>query len=44
LNSEPIGAIVSVVTPTRRDESFYRAKLAQFESLSHLTIEIRRAA
>jgi len=39
-----LGAIVSVVTPTRRDESFYRAKLARFESLSHLTIEIRRAA
>ena len=39
-----LGAIVSVVTPTRRDESFYRAKLARFELLSHLTIEIRRAA
>ena len=39
-----LGAIVSVVTPTQREESFYRAKLARFESLSHLTIEIRRAA
>ncbi len=39
-----LGAIVSVVTPTRRDESFYRAKLARFESLSHVTIEVRQAA
>jgi cation diffusion facilitator family transporter len=39
-----LGAIVSVVTPTDRRESFYRAKLGRFRSLSHLTIEIRQAA
>jgi cation diffusion facilitator family transporter len=39
-----LGAIVSVVTPTGRSEADYRAKLAHFPSLSHLTIEVRRAA
>jgi cation diffusion facilitator family transporter len=39
-----LGAILSVVTPTDRRESFYRAKLGRFRSLSHLTIEVRRAA
>jgi cation diffusion facilitator family transporter len=39
-----LGAIVSVVTPTERREADYRAKLARFRSLSHLTIEVRRAA
>ncbi len=39
-----LGAIVSVITPTARCESDYRAKLARFHSLSHLTIEVRRAA
>ena len=39
-----LGAIVSVVTPTGRSEADYRAKLARFRSLSHLTIEVRRAA
>ncbi len=39
-----LGAIVSVVTPTARSEADYRAKLARFRSLSHLTIEVRRAA
>jgi hypothetical protein len=34
----------SVVTPTARSEADYRAKLARFRSLSHLTIEVRRAA
>jgi hypothetical protein len=37
-------AIVSVVTPTDRRESFYRAKLGRFRSLSRLTIEIKHAA
>ena len=36
-----LGAIVSVVTPAQRNEAFYRAKLTRFESLSHLTIEVR---
>ena len=39
-----LGAIVSVITPTGRSEADYRAKLARFRSLSHLTIEVRRAA
>jgi cation diffusion facilitator family transporter len=39
-----LGAIVSVITPTARSEADYRAKLARFRSLSHLTIVVRRAA
>jgi Co/Zn/Cd efflux system component len=39
-----LGAILSVVTPTDRRESFYRAKLGRFRSLSHLTIEVKQAA
>jgi cation diffusion facilitator family transporter len=39
-----LGAIVSVVTPSRRGADFYRAKLGRFRSLSHLTIEVRSAA
>ena len=38
-----LGAIVSVVTRTRRGSDYYRAKLARFRSLSHLTIEVRSA-
>ncbi len=36
-----LGAILSVITPTQRNEAFYREKLTRFESLSHLTIEVR---
>jgi cation diffusion facilitator family transporter len=36
-----LGAIVSVVTPHYRDPDYYRARLARFRSLSHLTIEVR---
>ena len=39
-----LGAIICVVTPYPRGESYYRAKLARFPSLSHLTIEVRQAA
>jgi cation diffusion facilitator family transporter len=39
-----LGAIVSIVTPSGRSEADYRAKLADFPALSHLTIEVRRAA
>ena len=41
-----LGAAVWVVTLTltERCEADYRAKLARFRSLSHLTIEVRRAA
>jgi cation diffusion facilitator family transporter len=36
-----LGAIVSVATAKRQEEQYYRAKLARFRSLSHLTIEVR---
>jgi cation diffusion facilitator family transporter len=39
-----LGAVLSVVTATTRSEADYRAKLTRFRSLSHLTIEVRRAA
>ncbi len=39
-----LGAIVSVVSPPDRDQSFYRARLSQLPGLSHLTIEVRTAA
>jgi cation diffusion facilitator family transporter len=37
-----LGAIVSVVASKERDADYYRARLARFKSLSHLTIEIAR--
>jgi hypothetical protein len=39
-----LGAIVSVATGGRRDAQFYRQKLARFPTLSHLTVEVHRAA
>jgi len=36
-----LGAIVSVATAKQREEQYYRAKMARFQSLSHLTIEVR---
>jgi cation diffusion facilitator family transporter len=38
-----LGAIVSVVTATQRGADHYRAKLARFKALSHLTIEVTPA-
>ncbi|MFL5289826.1 MAG: CDF family Co(II)/Ni(II) efflux transporter DmeF [Rhodopila sp.] len=35
-----LGAIVSVFTTKARGQDYYRAKLARFHSLSHLTIEV----
>jgi cation diffusion facilitator family transporter len=35
-----LGAIISIVTNKQRDADFYRARLARFKSLSHLTIEV----
>jgi cation diffusion facilitator family transporter len=35
-----LGAILSVVTTQRREEDYYRARLAHVRSLSHLTIEV----
>ena len=36
-----LGAILSVVTAKQRGADYYRAKLARFRSLSHLTIEVK---
>lgn len=35
-----LGAIVSVITAHAREPDYYRARLAQFRSLSHVTIEV----
>jgi cation diffusion facilitator family transporter len=35
-----LGAIISVITAQARDPAYYRAKLAKFRSLSHLTVEV----
>ena len=35
-----LGAIVSVITMQPRNADYYRARLARFKSLSHLTIEV----
>lgn len=39
-----LGAIVSVATGGQRDAQFYRQKLARFPTLSHVTVEVHRAA
>lgn len=36
-----LGAIVSVCTRETRGQEYYRARLAKFPSLSHLTIEVQ---
>jgi cation diffusion facilitator family transporter len=35
-----LGAIISVMTSQGRDADYYRARLARFRSLSHLTVEV----
>jgi cation diffusion facilitator family transporter len=35
-----LGAIISVITTKARDPVYYRARLARFRSLSHLTVEV----
>jgi cation diffusion facilitator family transporter len=35
-----LGAIISVVTTRAREAEYYRARLARFRSLSHLTVEV----
>jgi cation diffusion facilitator family transporter len=35
-----LGAIISVITTQARDPDYYRARLARFKSLSHLTVEV----
>ena len=37
-------AIVAVTTPSQRDANYYRAKLARFPLLSHLTVEVHPVA
>ena len=39
-----LGAILCVSTAEPRDPSFYRMRLARFPSLSHITVEVQRAA
>jgi cation diffusion facilitator family transporter len=39
-----LGAIVSVITKQARGPGYYRARLAAFPSLSHLTIEVQQGA
>jgi cation diffusion facilitator family transporter len=38
-----LGAIISVLTDAPRDAEFYRSRLSRFRTLSHVTIEVRRA-
>jgi cation diffusion facilitator family transporter len=35
-----LGGIISVITTQAREADFYRARLARFRSLSHLTVEV----
>jgi cation diffusion facilitator family transporter len=35
-----LGAIISVITTQARESDYYRARLARFRSLSHLTVEV----
>ena len=39
-----LGAIACVATTGARDSAFYRARLAEFRGLSHITVETRPAA
>jgi cation diffusion facilitator family transporter len=39
-----LGAIVSVITGQAREADYYRNRLAQFKSLSHLTVEVAHKA
>jgi cation diffusion facilitator family transporter len=39
-----LGAILSVATVERREPAFYRARLARFRTLSHVTVEVQAAA
>jgi Co/Zn/Cd efflux system component len=38
-----LGAIVSVITQELRGPEYYRAKLARFRALSHLTIQVEQS-
>jgi Co/Zn/Cd efflux system component len=39
-----LGAIISVITPQARDPGYYRTRLGDFPSLSHVTIEVQHNA
>jgi len=39
-----LGAILSIRTAQRRDADYYQARLARFKALSHLTVEVKKAA
>lgn len=38
-----LGAIVEIVTKLPRDAAFYRARLARFPALSHVTVEVQHS-
>ncbi|GAC1340983.1 MAG: hypothetical protein NVSMB18_12140 [Acetobacteraceae bacterium] len=38
-----LGAIVSVATTGPREADYYRARLARFRTLSHVTVEVQKA-
>jgi cation diffusion facilitator family transporter len=44
LGPSHLGAIISVATTRAHDPAFYRARLAGFRSLSHVTVEVQRIA
>jgi Co/Zn/Cd efflux system component len=39
-----LGAIISVLTARQRGPDYYRTRLARFQSLSHLTIEVKASS
>ena len=39
-----LGAIVSILTNQAREPAFYRSQLAQFATLSHVTVEVEHVA
>ena len=39
-----LGAIIEIATQRPRDAAFYRAQLARFQTLSHVTVEVNKCA
>ena len=44
VNVVAASAIVAVLTPQPRDTAFYKQRLARLDELSHVTVEVTRAA
>lgn len=42
LGPDHLGAILSVITPNRREPEFYRRLLRRFPTLSHVTVEVQQ--